>query len=386
MIRALPAFLLAIAFPAAGTAAALAQGGAPDASRRVEAEYRSLLSRGAKAVSSEDYDTARELLERAVKLRPDSVPAHYQLGRALTGLKRLKPGAEQFELALKIEPKHQGALLGLASIDEGTGDFPGAERRYREALALGPNKAASRALASLLGRQGKGDEASAILQKLLAGDPTDFDTLFEQALAHAIQGDCAAAIPEFRRVVAAQPARVTALFQLGNCLSRTGHGDEAAEVLARFRKAAADEKARKEAEKKVHFALLEADSLAEGGKTEAAAAKVREALAADPGSASAHGFLGSLLIEMGRNGEALAELKRAAEIDPADGMALVEVGRLLALGGRGEEAIPYLKRAAAADTNAAEPHKFLAILYQQMGRAAEAEQEKAIYLKLARVP
>jgi len=383
--RPLAACLLAITL-LPGAARARAQGGAPDAARRVEAEYRSLLSRGAKAVGSEDFDTARELLERAVRLRPDSVPAHYQLGRALTGLKRLKPGAEQFGMVLKLEPKHSGAMMGLASIDEGTGDFPGAERRYREAMALGPNKAASRALASLLGRQGRGDEASAILRKLLAADPNDADTLFEQALAHAIEGDCPSAIPEFQRVVAAQPARVTALFQLGNCLSRTGRTDEAVEVLARFRRAAADEKARKESEKKVHFALLEADSLAEAGKTEAAAAKVREAIAADPGSASAHGFLGSLLIEMGRNGEALVELKRAAEIDPADAMALVEIGRLLALGGRGEEAIPYLKRAAAADTNAAEPHKFLAILYQQMGRSAEAEKEKAIYLSLARVP
>src|SRR5262249_22299853 len=107
---------------------------------------------------------------RAAKLQPASAPAHFQLGRALAGLKRLKPAAAEFEATLAIEPGHAGAILGLAAIDEGTGDFAAAERRYRDAVALGPNPRARRGLASLLGREGKPDEAESILQALLAAD------------------------------------------------------------------------------------------------------------------------------------------------------------------------------------------------------------------------
>jgi len=367
------------------TDAVRAQGGAPDP-RRAEAEFRGSLFRGMKAVESEDFTTAEEYLKRAVALQPGSAPAHYQLGRALAGLKRLKPAAEQFEAALRIDSRHAGAIMGLAAIDEGTGDYVMAERRYRDVLALGPSPRAQRALASLLGRQGRSAEAEKLLTALLAADPADADSRFEMALARSIQGDCAAAIPDFRKVLEAQPERVTALFQLGNCLSRTGRKEEADAVLTKFRDVSEDLRRRKDVEKKVHFTLLEADSLAEAGKMDAALAKAREALSVDPESGSAHAFLGSLLTEAGRNDEALVELKKAAEIDPKDILSLTEAGRLLALSGRLEEALGYFKRSAEADLNAAEPHRFLAILYNQMGRREDAEREKGIYLKLSHAP
>lgn len=376
---------LALAVPP-GTTTFLAQGAPQGAQRGGESELRSLLYRGVKAIDSEDFTTAEDLLQRAVKLQPGSAPAHYQLGRALAGLKRLKPASEQFEAALAIDPRHGGAILGLAAIDEGTGDFAAAERRYRDAIALGPGPRAQRALASLIGREGRSAEAETILGALLAADPGDADSRFELALARAIKGDCAAAIPDFRKVLEVQPKRVTALFQLGNCLSRTGRTEEAGAVLKRFRDTSEEEKRRKEIEKKVHFTLLEADSLAEAGKMDAAIAKAREALKTDPDSGSAHAFLGSLLAEAGRNDAALPELKRAAEIDPGDILSLSEAGRLLAMAGRYEEALGWFRRAAAADVNAAEPHRFLAILYQQMGRKEEAEREKAIYLRLSHAP
>jgi tetratricopeptide (TPR) repeat protein len=381
-----PVLALVTAIAAPPPASALPGAGGSSDPRRAESELRSILYRGARAVDSEDYATAEEILSRAVKLAPASVPAHYQLGRALAGLKRLKPASEQFEAALKIDPRHAGAILGLAAIDEGTGDYAGAERRYREATALGPNPRAARSLASLIGREGRSAEAQTMLAALLAADPNDADSRFELALARAISGGCDAAIPDFRKVLEIQPKRVTALFQLGNCLSRTGRTAEAEEVLRRFRENSDEERRRKEIDRKVHFTLLEADALAESGKPEAALAKAREAVALDPGSGDAHAFLGSLLTEAGKDGEALRELERAAEVDPTDILSLSEAGRLLAMAGRNDEALVYFRKAAAADVNPAEPHRFLAILYQQMGRREEAEREKAIYLDLSRAP
>ncbi len=322
--------------------AAALKGGAGDP-QRAEAEFRSILYRGARAVDSEDYATAEEILKRAVRLRPASAPAHYQLGRALAGLKRLKPASEQFEEALRIDPRHASAILGLAAIDEGTGDYAGAERRYRETIALGHNTRAARSLASLIGREGRSAEAETMLTALLAADPGDVDSRFELALARAIAGRCEAAIPDFTKVLESQPKRVTALFQLGNW---------AVMILKRFRDTSEEEKSRKEIGKKVHFALLEADELSGAGKIEEAIAKAREAVALDPRSGDAHAFLGSLLTDAGRDDEALRELERAAQEDPSDILALSEAGRLLAMAGRNDDALSYFRRAAAADVNA----------------------------------
>lgn len=341
-----------------------------------------LMQRGMQTLETEDYSTAADLFARAVSIQPGNVTARYLHAKSLAGMKRLKPAEAEYREALKIQPGHEGALLGLAAIDENTGHLASAEEHYREVIRKGTNPRAERGLAGLLSRTGRFKDAEAILSRLIAADPGDADSRFELGLALSLKGDCEAAIPEFRKVVAARPSSVMALFHLGNCLSRTGKTDEAATVLERFRATSEEEKRRVDLGKKVHFTLLEADELAEAGKMDAAVAKAREALKIDPKSARAHAFLGSLLMELGRNDEALASLKRASELDPSDAISLTEAGRLLALSGKPDEALTYFRKAVAADANLAEPHRFLALLYQQMGRTEDAEREKAIFLRL----
>jgi len=355
----------------------------PSPARGAESEFRSLMFRGMRSMDGGDYATAVDLFDQAVKIAPRSVQALFHLGRALVGQKRVKQGQERFTAVLKIQPGHTGAILGIAAIDEGTGDYPSAEKRYREALALVPDPRTQRQLASLLGRSGRSAEAESLLNQLLTADPEDADIRFELAIARMLHGNCQAAIPDFRRVIESQPRRVTALFHLGNCLSRTGAAQEAREVLERFRKTQEEEKRREDIDKKVHFGLLEVDGLAAAGKMDEAVKKAGELVVLAPENATAHGFLGSLLAEIGRSDEALVELKRAAELDPTDVASLTESGRLLAQSGRMDEALEYFKKAASADPNAAEPHRFLTILYQQMGRREDAERERAIFLRLS---
>jgi Flp pilus assembly protein TadD len=50
---------------------------------------------------------------------------------------------------------------------------------------------------------------------------------------------------------------------------------------------------------------------------------------------------------------------------------------MLFLNGTFAEALPYLERAAAVQTDSGEAHSFLADEYEKLGRAADAERERA---------
>lgn len=62
----------------------------------------------------------------------------------------------------------------------------------------------------------------------------------------------------------------------------------------------------------------EADKLKDSGKLEEAAAKLKEALAAEPGYTLAHSGMAIVLQRLGRHEEAIAHARKACELEPND--------------------------------------------------------------------
>jgi tetratricopeptide (TPR) repeat protein len=62
----------------------------------------------------------------------------------------------------------------------------------------------------------------------------------------------------------------------------------------------------------------QADKLKDGGKIEESAAKLTEALAADPSYALAHSALAVVLQKLGKHTEAIDHARRACELEPND--------------------------------------------------------------------
>jgi tetratricopeptide (TPR) repeat protein len=62
----------------------------------------------------------------------------------------------------------------------------------------------------------------------------------------------------------------------------------------------------------------QADKLKDEGKIEEAAAKLKEALAADPSYALAHSALAVVLQKLGKHDEAIEHARRACELEPND--------------------------------------------------------------------
>jgi len=72
------------------------------------------LIRGKLALEAKRYEEAAAEFRKAIEARPDSVPAHVNLGAALTQLRDLKGAAEEFSKAVAIDPNNANAHYNLA--------------------------------------------------------------------------------------------------------------------------------------------------------------------------------------------------------------------------------------------------------------------------------
>ncbi|WP_321501464.1 tetratricopeptide repeat protein [Breoghania sp.] len=99
-----------------------------------------LMTRAAKAISVKKPALALDLLDAVVRYKPDyaagwnrRAAAHFMagdMGKALVDIER----------TLALEPRHWGALAGLAAIQQATDDDAGALRTYERILEIYPHQ------------------------------------------------------------------------------------------------------------------------------------------------------------------------------------------------------------------------------------------------------
>jgi predicted Zn-dependent protease len=87
--------------------------------------------------------------------------------------------------------------------------------------------------------------------------------------------------------------------------------------------------------------------------------------------------LASIYARTGRPEEAAKDLLVVLQGEPDHYRANLLLGRMLFLNGTFAEALPYLEKAVAVQTDSGEAHSFLADEYEKLGRAADAERERA---------
>lgn len=111
----------------------------------------------------------------------------------------------------------------------------------------------------------------------------------------------------------------------------------------------------------------------------------RRALELNPSYATAHHWYSVSLAAAGRFDEAYGEARRALEIDPLSLIINANLGWLLYLGRRYHESENQLKSTLALDENFAGPRYYLASVYREQGRYAEAvaEYERVLMIPAA---
>jgi cytochrome c-type biogenesis protein CcmH/NrfG len=83
-------------------------------------------------------DAAVRHFSASLALKPDSAPAHYNLGTALTVAKRLDDAAAEYRRALQIDPGYANAYNNLGSVLLSQRRFADAIAAYREVVRLQP--------------------------------------------------------------------------------------------------------------------------------------------------------------------------------------------------------------------------------------------------------
>ena len=165
---------IAFAFPAAAQDTslddlfrALKQADAVDAPKIVDKIWREwsksgspamdlLLERGRRAIEAEDTTRAIEHLTALIDHAPDFAEAYHARATAFFNAGLYGPALDDLRMALALNPRHFGALTGLALILEDLGRREAALEAWRAVQALNPQQENLKSALSRLEREVEG--------------------------------------------------------------------------------------------------------------------------------------------------------------------------------------------------------------------------------------
>jgi tetratricopeptide (TPR) repeat protein len=117
---------------------------------------------------------------------------------------------------------------------------------------------------------------------------------------------------------------------------------------------------------------------------EQAIAEAERAIALDPNNADSYMALAEILTYPGRSAEAIGWMEKAMRLNPRyPALYLRILGTAYYWTGRTEEAIAAFESALARNPNWLAAHLFLAFVYSEVGREAEARAEAGEVLRLS---
>jgi tetratricopeptide (TPR) repeat protein len=142
---------------------------------------RVYLVRGRLALEAKRYAEAAAEFRKAIGAKPDSIPAHVNLGAVLVQAGDPKGAAEQYEEALRIDPKNANAHYNLAILLADENRHGSAIVHLQSVLSVDPNDLSARFfLARELLKSERPDEALVEFSRVVEADPNNEEALLER--------------------------------------------------------------------------------------------------------------------------------------------------------------------------------------------------------------
>jgi tetratricopeptide (TPR) repeat protein len=157
------------------------------------------------------------------------------LGVALMEQFRFDDAAAAFREAAALDAGYAGARINLGIALFHAPDLAGARGAFEAARALAPDAPQVHYVPGLIDRQeNRVEDALARFRRVLAVDPRDVGANVNAAQVLLQERRYAEAIPLLEAAFAAEPYHVTAAYNLGLALTRSGRTEEGARITARF--------------------------------------------------------------------------------------------------------------------------------------------------------
>ena len=200
--------------------------------------FNSRYNLGKVLVILQDWQGAKEQLEKALALGAIEPQVHYELAMALRGLGETDRAAEEvrkYQDGRNAEESELEASMSASQADKdmGVGDLQDAVREYRTSAETAPQNASYRfKLAIALDKAGDMDGERAALEDAVKIDPTLAGAQKQLGYVLSRSGDSAGAIEHFRLAVKDAPSWPEAWVNLAAALAEAGQFSEARTAVA----------------------------------------------------------------------------------------------------------------------------------------------------------
>jgi tetratricopeptide (TPR) repeat protein len=272
--------------------------------------YELAFALGGAHVRNGDATRGLEAYDKALGLKPDSVPALRLAAAVAEKQNELERSLSHWMRARKLAPDDPEILLGFGRVCLKMDLLDDAEPALTKAASLRPADTAYQyTLAAAKVGKHQFEAAQALIEPLVLKRPEDAQLRYALGSVLYIQGHLAEAAASLRESLRLQPEQLASHYYLALVARDQGHDAEAIERLEELRRRYPD-----------HAASCEAlgGLLVSGQRYAEAETQLRRALQLNPKSAKASYQLGLLLARTGRKEEAAAQLELASSLRKED--------------------------------------------------------------------
>lgn len=184
------------------------------------------LIRGKLALESKRFQEAVAEFRKAVAAKPESLPAHLNLGAALTQTGDLTGAAAEFEESLRIDPTNVIAHYNLAVLFANENKHAQAIAHLQSVFEIDPNDVGARFLfAQQLLQSNRLEEALSEFSRVVQANPDNEEALLEQVKLMVRKKQYAAALASLEKAHTQFPQKGQTIVMLAYLLASSPQSD-----------------------------------------------------------------------------------------------------------------------------------------------------------------